>query len=80
MKGIEIVSFADDNTYYMSTINVTNLVKDLEDSADSIFNSFTNNQMQGNPTKCRVLLDTNKKVITKVDSQLKSKIANLKSY
>lgn len=60
MKGIEIVSFADDNTYYMSTINVTNLVKDLEDSADSIFNSFTNNQMQGNPTKCQVLLDTNK--------------------
>ena len=80
MKGIEIVSFADDNTHYMSTINVTNLVKDLEDSADSIFNSFTNNQMQGNRTKCQVLLDTNKKVITKVDSQLKSKIANLKSY
>ena len=80
MKGIEIVSFADDNTHYMSTINVTNLVKDLEDTADSIVNSFTNNQMQGNPTKCQVLLDTNKKVITKVDSQLKSKIANLKSY
>ena len=29
---------------------------------------FTNKQMQGNATKCHVLLNTNEKVITKVDS------------
>ena len=29
---------------------------------------FTNKQMQGNATKCQVLLNTNEKVITKVDS------------
>ena len=61
MKGLDIVSFADDNTQYMSANNVTNLVEDLEDSAGSIFNWFANNQMQGNATKCHVLLGTKRK-------------------
>ena len=46
MKDVEIVSFADDNTPYMSANNITNLVDDLEDSTHSIFKWFANNKMQ----------------------------------
>ena len=46
MKDVEIVSFADDNTPYMSANNITNLVDDLEDSTHSVFKWFANNKMQ----------------------------------
>ena len=39
MKDVDKVSFADDNTPYMSANNKTNLVEYLEDSARSIFMS-----------------------------------------
>ena len=52
----------------MSGNNITNLAEDLGDSAGFIFKWFTNNQMQGNAIKRHVLLSTNEKVITKVDS------------
>ena len=58
MKNIDVVSFADDNTPYMSASNFTNLAENLEDSACLIFTWFANNQIQGNATKCHVLLST----------------------
>ena len=68
MKDVDIASFADDNTTYLSANDNTSLVKTLEDSACSIFKWFKNNQMQGNADKCYVLLSTNEKIVTKVDS------------
>ena len=68
MKDVDIASFADDNTPYLSANDNTSLVKTLEDSACSIFKWFKNNQMQGNAGKCHVLLSTNEKIVTKVDS------------
>ena len=56
MKEVDIVSFAVDNTPYTSANNITGLVEDLEASARSIHKWFANNQMQGNATKCHVLL------------------------
>ena len=67
VKVVDIVSFADDNTLYMWANNNTNLIEDLEDSAHFIFNWFANNKMQGNASKCHVLLSTNEKVITWAD-------------
>ena len=64
VKVVDIVSFADDNTLYKWANNNTNLIEDLEDSAHFIFNWFANNKMQGNASKCHVLLSTNEKVIT----------------
>ena len=55
-KYVDIGSFADDNTSYMSANNITNLVEDLKDSPSSIFNWISNNQMQENATKCYILL------------------------
>ena len=68
MKEVDIVSSADDNTPFMSANNITNLIEDLEDSARSIIKWLANNEIQGNATICHVLLNTNEKVITKVDS------------
>ena len=61
MKDVVIVTLAANN--------ISNLVEDLKDSARSICKWFGNNQMQGNATNSQnILLSTNKKVITKVDS------------
>ena len=68
MKDVDIASFVDDNTPYLSANDNTSLVKTLEDSACSIFKWFKNNQMQGNAGKWHVLLSTNEKIVTKVDS------------
>ena len=68
MKDFDIASFPDDNTPYLSANDNTSLVKTLDDSACSIFKWFKNNQMQGNAGKCHVLLSTNEKIVTKVDS------------
>ena len=68
MKDVDILSFADDNTSYMSDNNTTNQVEDLEDSVRSTYKWFANNQMQVNLIKFYVSLSTNEKVITKVDS------------
>ena len=51
----------------MTANNITNLVKDLEDYARSIFKCFANNQMQGNAIKCHILLIPNEKLLAKVD-------------
>ena len=67
MKDVNIVSFADEKKPFMTANNITNLVKHLEDYASSIFKWFANNQMQGNATKCHILLSTNEKLLTKVE-------------
>ena len=68
MNDVDIVSFADDNTPYVSANDTTSLVKALEDAENSIFKWFKDNQMQGNAGKCHILLSTKEKVVTKVDS------------
>ena len=55
MKDVDIVNFVDDSTPYMSANNIFNLVEILKDSGRFIFKWFTNNQMQGNSTRCHVL-------------------------
>ena len=52
----------------MPASNFNNLVGNLEDSACLLFKWFANNQMQGNATKCHVLLSTKEKVITEAYS------------
>ena len=68
MKDVDVESFADDNTTYMSASNFTNLVENLEDSACLIFKWFPNNQIQGNTTKFHVLFSTKERVIAKANS------------
>ena len=68
MNDVDIVSFADDNTPYVSANDTPSLVKALEDAANSIFKWFKDNQMQGNAGKCHILLSTKEEVVTKVDS------------
>ena len=52
----------------MSVNNITKLVENLEVSVRSLVMWFRNNYIKGTTTKCQVLLSTNKKVSTKVDS------------
>ena len=68
MNDVDIASFADDNTPYLSANDLPSLIKALEDAASSIFKWFKDNQMQANAGKCHILLSTKEKVLTKVDS------------
>ena len=43
IKDVEIVGFADDNTPYMSVVNITDLVENLKYSAGSFQKQFPNN-------------------------------------
>ena len=52
MKDVDAVSFAGDITPYKSASNFTNFNEILEDSVCLILKWFSNNQMQGNATKC----------------------------
>ena len=45
MNDVDIVSFADDNTPYVSANDTPSLVKALEDAANSIYKWFKDNQM-----------------------------------
>ena len=67
MKDINMVNSEDDNTSYMSANNMTNLIENLEDSANFIVKWRASNQMKRCATKYHILLSTTEEVITNVD-------------
>ena len=67
MKDVQRVSFAVDDTPYMSANNITNLFEDLEDSARSLLSGLQIiNARECN--KFHALLRTNEKTIAKSGS------------
>ena len=46
MRDINMVNSEDDNTSYMSANNMTNLIENLEDSANFIVKWRASNQME----------------------------------
>ena len=66
MNYEDIANYADDNTPYVSGKNIDEVVKFLEKSSRVIFKWFSDNQFQGNASKCHVLLSTDKHVQVKI--------------
>ena len=55
---IDIASYADDTTPYVSGVTLDLTVKSLEKIADLLFTWFSYNQMKGNKDKCHVILSS----------------------
>ena len=61
METYDIASYADDTTPYVFGENNDSVIQSLEDCSVMLFKWFRDNQMQGNPDKCHVLMSSKTK-------------------
>ena len=61
LKDVDIASFADDNTPFISANNNNDLIDSLEKASSSLFKWFKDNLFKGNSDKCHLLASTNEK-------------------
>ena len=63
VENIDIASYADDNTPYISANEV---ILSLERATDTLFKWFSDNVMKSNADKCHLLVSTNNAIIIKI--------------
>ena len=62
LSETDIANYADDNTPYTSSNDVSGLVKSLEKASKKLFKWFNDNLMKSNPDKCHLLVRMNDNV------------------
>ena len=67
--NIDIGSYADDTTPYVSGVTLDSIVKSLEKIADLLHTWFNHNQMKGNEDKCHVILSSQDNVHVNVGTE-----------
>ena len=73
LHDIEIASYADDTTPYVSANSIEETISILEDISEKLFQWFTSNQMKANEGKCHLLLRKNSSVSIKIkDAKVKN--------
>ena len=75
MENIDIASYADDNTPYTTGNSIEEVIQKLENTAKTLFQWFSDNQMKANPDKCHFLCNSNSEVSLTIETQ---KIKNSK--
>ena len=68
VEDIDIASYADDNTPYISAENINEVIHSLEEATNTLFKWFNDNLMKSNADKCHLLVSTNKAVNIKIDN------------
>ena len=63
----DFVSYADDNTPYVETNNIDEVITILENDSIQLFKWFSENQMKANKGKCHLVISNNE-VSMKIDS------------
>ena len=66
-----IVTYANDNTPYMSANNMNGVVKSLEEASTKLFKWFSDNLMKHNADKCHLLVTKDNTVNIKVEPFIK---------
>ena len=79
LHDIEIASYADDTTPYVSANSIEETISILEDISEKLFQWFTSNQMKANEGKCHLLLSKNSSVSIKI-KDTKVKTVFVKNY
>ena len=59
---IGIVYYADDTTPYDRNSKLENILKLLEETADKLFNWFSNNYLKSNSGKCHLFVNRNEDI------------------
>ena len=70
MANIVIVSYADDNTPYTTGNSIEEVIHKLENAAKTLFQWFSDNQMNANPDKCHFLCSSNREVSLTIENQI----------
>ena len=60
LKGTCFTDDVDDNTPFVVRDNIKDVIKALEEIAESLVNWFSNNEMKLNNDKCHLLLNSQK--------------------
>ena len=68
MNKVEFVSYADDNTPYVTGNGVKEVIKSLKEASGELFYWFADNQRKANPDKCHLLTSISDKISTGVDN------------
>ena len=69
MENIDIASYADDNTPYTTGNSVKEVIQKLENTAKTLFQWFSDNQMKANSDKCHFLCNSNSEVSLTIETQ-----------
>ena len=68
MNDIGFASYADDNTPYISSDSIEDVIRILENDSIKLFKWFSDNMMKANKDKCHVIVSSNKHVSMKLDN------------
>ena len=68
MNGIVFPSYADDNTPYVSSDSVQNVIRILENDSIKLFKWSSGNMMKANNDKCQLVVSSNEHVSMKLDN------------
>ena len=69
MNETDFVRYADDNTPYVVSNNIEDVIIKLLNASLSLFQWFYDNQMKANPDKCHFICSTDDKVNITVENQ-----------
>ena len=68
MNDIDFASYADDNTPYVSSDNIEDVIRILENDSLKLFKWFSDNMMKVNKDKCRLAVSSNEHLSMKLDN------------
>ena len=68
MNGIDFASYADDNTPYVSSDSIEDVIRILENDYIRLFKWFSDNMMKANKDKCHLIVSSNEHVSMKLDN------------
>ena len=66
ISNIDIASYADDNTPYIATDNIDDLIKSLEEAFTALFQWSDNNLLKNNPSECHLLISSDENITVKI--------------
>ena len=69
MENIDIANFADDNTPYTTGNSTEEVIRKLENAAQTLFQCFNDNQKKATSDKCRFLCNSNIEVSLTIETQ-----------
>ena len=68
MKDIDFASYADDNSPYVSSDSIEDIIRILENDSIKLFKWFSDNMMKANKDKCHLIVSSNEHVSMKLDN------------
>ena len=67
MNDIDFASYADDNTLYVSSDSIVDLIRILENDSIKLFKWFSDNMMKANKDKCHLIVSSYEHVSMKLE-------------